>query len=215
MVASPRIFFSRTVESAERLRARGLSTLAFALVVLLVPALAGAESLSWKKMVERREFWPHECRVLKTMQFVNGPAVEPGQSVSVLEVQLKEISVVTTDGSASFRIDPDQTDLLETANRDWKKMTPAQRELTYGVVFQRHDLWPARLTIMAPVLLGKEERAMAGEQVKLLGFDGTKFIVLLERSNKRFQVEPFQTDLLAQAREFLAGKPNSSPFGAN
>ena len=189
--------------------------LGLAFLPVLSPVFAGAEKLSWKELAGRPEFWPHECQVLKPVSFVNGTSIDSGQTVSVLEVRSKEIVLVTTDGSASFSIGPEDTDLLEIANRDFKNLSPAERDLSYAALLARTELWPSRISITSPVLLGQSDKVAAGEQAQLLGFDGTRFIVLIDRLGKRFQIEPSRTDILTQARSFLRGKPNSSPFGGN
>ncbi len=195
-------------------RVRGVSRIALGVLVLLLPAVAGAESLSWRKLVDHPEFWPHDCHVIKAISFETGAGIASGDTVSVLEVHSKEVLVVTTDGTASFSVDPEKTDILEIANREWKKLSPAQRDLGYGALIKRTDLWPSRVAITAPVLLGQSEKVAPGEQVSLLGFDGSRFVVALDRIDRRFQVEPQRIDILAQARGFLAGKPNASPFVA-
>lgn len=193
-------------------RVRDVCRITLGALVLLLPAVAGAESLSWRKLVERPEFWPHECHVVRPIAFETGATIASGQTVSVIEVHSKEILLVTTDGAASFSVQPDKTDVLEIANREWKELTPAQRDLSYPALLKRTDLWPSRVAIMAPVLLGQNEKVAPGEQVSLLGFDGSRFVVALARIDRRFQVAPHQIDILRQARGFLAGKPNASPF---
>lgn len=166
-------------------------------------ATAGpAVMLTWNDLVRRPETRPTTCTVKKEYRFQGGVTVRPGTLVNVVEVKPAELVLETTDGRIRFGAKPDETDILAVAGAAWSQLTPAQRELTYAVLMQRTDLWPYRLKLAVPFNLeGRSTRV--GDAALLLSGQGNALLVRLEGTDIAFDVEPAQTDLMAQARAAL------------
>jgi hypothetical protein len=125
--------------------------------ILLAGLLAGsavAQDLTWAELVRRPEHWPAQCTINRAVTFQSGGSVAAGQKLDVLELQAGEIALSTADGKTSFTAKPEDTDALTVARDAWKKLTPAQRELTYAALLRRPDLWPYRVAGREPFDLG-------------------------------------------------------------
>lgn len=181
------------------------------LVLCLFAAVAVAEDLTWPQLVQKPEVWPAQCAINRAIKFQSGASVPSGQKVTVLEVQPQRVLVTTADGRLRFSVKPEDTDLLALANAAWSQLTPAQRGLTYASLLQRQELWPYRVALTATVELNGGSIALhPGDKVILIGVEQGQLLVGSEKLNTSFDVEPRQTDLLAQARKYVAG-PDGAP----
>ncbi|HEX2860654.1 MAG TPA: hypothetical protein VHN79_03400, partial [Lacunisphaera sp.] len=122
--------------------------------VVQSPAAAGAvAALTWSDLVRRIETRPPVCTVVREFKFQGGQTIRAGTPVMVLEVKPNELVVGTVDGATNFGVKPQETDIVDVANKLWAQLTPAQRELTYATVLRRQELWPYRLKLVLPFTL--------------------------------------------------------------
>ena len=165
-------------------------------------ALAG-ETLSWQEMASRPELWPKEVTVKVEMNFQGGAGVAAGQRANVEQVKASEIDLVTQDGKLNFAADPDETDALAVANAAYAKLTAKQRELTYASIAKQKELWPERVALTKTLTPKGGQPIPAGEQVVVQDVQAERVTVLVEKIKTIFQVAPYATDLMAQARTFV------------
>jgi len=159
--------------------------------------------LTWNDLVRRPETRPAACTVNKEYSFQGGVKVRAGTKVNIIEFKPAELLVGTTDGRTNFNIKPAECDVLEVANAAWAQLTPAQRDLTYPTLLKRMDLWPYRVKLTVPVEL-EGRKLKIGDPVLLQKAEGNDLLVRIEGTLIAFNMEPQQTDLMAQARGFLA-----------
>jgi thiol-disulfide isomerase/thioredoxin len=165
---------------------------------------AAASVLTWNDLVRRPELRPATCTVNREFKFQSGQAVRAGTQVSILEVKPNELVVGATNGT-NFGVKPTDTNALELANAVYGKLTPEQRALTYAALLQRMDLWPYRVKLMLPFELeGRKTRV--GDPATLLKAEGNQLLVRLEGTDIAFNVQPQETDLLTNARNFLVSE---------
>jgi hypothetical protein len=107
-------------------------------------------------------------------------------------------------------VEPGDTDVLPAAQAAYAKLTPKQRALTYTAIFRDKNLWPYRLTLKDSFDLGGGRRVNKGEPVIFFDVEGGKLLVGSEKFDTRFHVEPPETDLMEQARQFVES-PNGAP----
>jgi thiol-disulfide isomerase/thioredoxin len=96
-------------------------------------------------------------------------------------------------------VKPEETDILAVASAAWSQLTPAQRDLTYPALLQRLELWPYRVKLLLPYNLDNQ-KTRVGDPALLLGLEGNQLLVRHERTTLAFNVDPQETDLMAQAR---------------
>lgn len=178
-----------------------MKTLHLLLAAVLLACTASAQELTWAQLVKQPEHWPTQCTMKKALEFESGKRVAVGQRVDILEIHSAEI-VVGTSG-ISFGTSPADTDALAVANAAYAKLTPAQRALTFASLLQRKDLWPYRVALVEPIELGNE-RIPAGAKAVLLGVEQGELSLLWEKTRTGFELDVQLTDLLAQARTFVA-----------
>lgn len=178
--------------------------LSFLMMVALMVGAAGAQDLTWAELVRRPEHWPAQCAIKRAMRFQSGASVAAGQKLDVVEVQVGEIALRTTDGKTTFAAKPEDTDALVVAREAWSKLTPAQRELTYATLLRRPDLWPYRVAGRESFDLGGANKIAKGEPLILIAVEGNELLVGSVKLNTSFTVRPQQTDLITHARKFLA-----------
>ncbi|HUJ42387.1 MAG TPA: thioredoxin-like domain-containing protein [Opitutaceae bacterium] len=184
-----------------------MKTLIVSLAACLIAAVGSAADLSWSTLVNRRELWPAQCTLNRTIKFKQGGSVEAGQTLKVLELQPTQLVVSTPDGRYRFAVKPEDTDILHLANGAAASLSPAQRGLTYATLLRRQELWPYHVTLTAPIELnGGSMTLRAGEKVVLMGAEQDQLLVGSDRFNTSFDVDPQQTDLMEQARRFLDAK---------
>jgi thiol-disulfide isomerase/thioredoxin len=159
--------------------------------------------LTWNDLVRRPETRPATCAVNKDYNFQGGVTVRAGTMVNIIEFKPGDLLVGTPDGRTNFNVKPAECDVLDAANAAWATLTPAQRSLTYPSLLKRMDLWPYRVKLSVPVQL--EGRSLRiGDPVLLQNVEGNDLLVRIEGTLIAFNMEPQQTDLMAQARGFLA-----------
>jgi thiol-disulfide isomerase/thioredoxin len=166
-------------------------------------AAGPAVTLSWNDLVRRVETRPATCTINKEFNFQGGAKVRAGTKVNIVEFKPDGLVVGTQDGRTNFAIKPADCDVLEVASAAWSQLTPAQRELTHAALLKRMDLWPYRVKLAVPIEL-EGRRLAIGSPVLLQKVDGSQLLVRIEGTLIAFNVGPEQTDLMAQARGFLA-----------
>ena len=195
------------------------------LVACVIVAAADGQELTWADFARRPEIWPAQCTVKRPMKFQN-QVVAAEQKVDVLAVRGNQIELATASG-LTFAAKPEDTDAFVLAGEIWKRLSPPQRALTYATLLQRKELWPYRAKLTQPVDLGNIKIAR-GEPVILSGVEGSHLLVISEKANTAFDIEPRDTNLIVHAwkaigseaalpgrfTEELKGKLISSASGA-
>jgi nucleoredoxin len=161
-----------------------------------VTSAAIAQELTWADLVRRSEFWPAQVSVKRAMKFQQD-SISAGQKVDVLAIRANQIELATDKG-LTFAAKPEDTDALALAAATWKKLTPKQRELTYATILQRKDLWPYRVKLTQEANLG-DGPLPRGTAVILQSVEGPQLLVVHEKLNTLFNVEPQNTDLITHA----------------
>jgi len=177
-----------------------------------MPVATGApiESLSWTQLVRRREAWPKEAKLNRDIRFGDGATVRAGSTITVVELKANQVVATANRGAITFSVEHDATDVVAAANAGWAGLSAEQRELSFASLARRPDLWPYELKLAVPVELAGSPKLRPGDPVQLLGYERNQLLVRIQKSNIAFNIEPENTDLLAQARGFLAN-PESAP----
>lgn len=186
-----------------------VATRVAATTAMPAPEAGPVVALTWNDLVRRPETQPASFKVNREYRFQGGTTVRAGTTVNLVEVKPTELVVETQDGRTTFGVKPEETDILAVASAAWSQLTPAQRELTYPVLMQRLDLWPYRVKLTVPFDLGSR-KTRAGDRVLLLSAEGRNLLVRIEGTDVAFNVEPQQTDLMAQARTILASEKGAT-----
>jgi hypothetical protein len=176
------------------------------LAIGLMSSMAAAEELTWPELVKRAELRPAQCSVKKAMQFERGASVKAGQKLNIVEFQPAQLVLSTLDGRVTFEAAPADTDVLEVANAEYAKLTPAQRALTYDALLKRPDLWPASVKLNATFSLGGSRRANKGDTVYLMTVQKGELVVCPSQFDMHFEVPPDATDILVFARKYVDEK---------
>ena len=161
--------------------------------------------LRWIELVNKPEFWPSQCALNVTMEFVTGD-IKAGQLVKVDNITRNEIELSTLDDKLQFVAKPEQTDVLALANAAYAKLTPRQRTVTYDSLLYRRELWPYRVKLTQTFDLGRDGRVKPGDEAILLNVGRNKLYLLSDKTGVKFEVPPTATDLLVQARQFVEDK---------
>jgi Thioredoxin-like len=176
------------------------------LAVCLMTTAAAAQELTWPQLVQQPELWPTQCTLKRGVEFPSGAGVPAGQTVEVQALHANLIEVGTLDGKSNFDVKPGDTDALAVAAATYATLTPKQRALTYAVISRQKTLWPYHVTLKGTFDLGGGERVRKGDQVVLENIEGGKLLVGLEKSHTNFHVDPADTDLIEQVRQFVESK---------
>jgi nucleoredoxin len=171
-----------------------------------VTSAAFAQDLTWADLARRPEFWPAQVSVKRAMKFQQD-SIGVGQKVAVLAVRPNQIELATSKG-LTFAAKPEDTDALALASATWKKLTPKQRDLTYANILQRKDLWPYRVKLTQEANLGDGPIAV-GTAVILQSVEGVELLVVHEKLNTLFNVEPRNTDLITHAWKAIETPANA------
>jgi len=158
--------------------------------------------LSWPALVGQEEFWPAQCTLTQPLDFQTA-TLKAGQKVKVDAIKPSTVELSTLDDKLQFTVAPQQTDLLEVANAEYAKLTPAQRKLNYLSLIRQRELWPYRVKLTQTFDLGRGQRVQPGDEAILLKVERTKLFLLTDKAGLRFEVPPQATDFLAQARRFV------------
>ena len=172
----------------------------------LMGSIAAAQELTWPELVKHTEFRPAQCSVKKAMQFQSGASIKPGQKLSIVEFEPAQVVLSTLDGKVTFEAKPADTDVLEVANAEYAKLTPAQRSLTYESLLKRPDLWPASVKLTAAFDLGRNRRVNKGDTVYVMAVEKGELVVCPSQFDTHFEVPPDATDILAFARKYVDEK---------
>jgi len=167
---------------------------------------ASGQELTWQDLVRRPELRPTQCSMRQGLEFQSGMKVVAGQKVNILELEAGEIVLSTPDGRIVFAAQPDDTDVLAVANAEYAKLTPAQRELTHASLLQRPELWPWKLTVLETFDLGAGRRINKGDSVYLMAAVNGELVVTPSQFDMHFELPPEDTDILAQARQYVDSK---------
>jgi nucleoredoxin len=164
--------------------------------VCFVTSASLAQDLTWADLARRPEIWPAQVSMKRAMKFQQD-SISVGQKVEVLAVRPNQIELATNKG-LTFAAKPEDTDALTLAAATWKKLTPKQRELTFATILQRKDLWPYRVKLTQEANLG-DGPIPIGTAVILQNVEGSQLLVVHEKLNTLFDVEPRNTDLINHA----------------
>jgi hypothetical protein len=172
-------------------------------------ATAGfAQDLNWAELVRRPELWPAHCTVRQAIRFDGGVTVQAGQELTVLQLNANEVQLSTADGQTTFAAEPDETDALAVARAAYAQLTPKQRVLTYPAIAGQKNLWPAEVALEKSFDLGGGVSVRAGDKVAVVEVLPDRLTVRVPQG--MFQVAPYATDLMAQARRFVED-PQAGP----
>lgn len=167
---------------------------------------APVEPLSWAQLVRRREAWPQQAALKREIRFGDGSVVQSGSPITILELKGNQVvaSAKSNRGAVTFSVEADATDVIAAANSAWASLSAEQRELTFAALARRPDLWPYQLKLAVPIELTGAPAMRAGDTVLLLGYERNQLLVRIPKADIAFNIEPENTDLLSQARAFLA-----------
>ena len=179
-------------------------TSAILLTASLLSLTAAAQQLTWPQLVQHPEMWPAQCHLKHGFEFQSGAKVKAGDTVDVLEIQARQVTVGTTTGrSFAFDVKPEDTDLLAAAQAAYAQLTVKQRALTYDEIFKDQTLWPYQLTLKESFKLSNGHQVNKGDQVIFKGIQGRQLEVGAVKYGTWFEVNPQDTDLMEQARKFV------------
>ena len=171
----------------------------------LFAAASYAQELTLAELARRPELQPAQVTLTAPVKLQNRPAMNPGQKLTLVGIRNQDVEVETPDGRSTFRTKAADTDVLTAAQDTWKKLNPEQRALTYAALLQRQDLWTYRVKLTQTLRLSSGD-LKAGEAAILVGTEGDQLLLVYEKGNFLFNVQPRDTDLLESARKLLVDK---------
>lgn len=171
-------------------------------VFLMLAVQAGADELTWAKLVKQPEYMPAQCTVKKAFEFQSGMKVKAGQKMNVLEYNPQEIVLQSPDGRIVFGTSPADTDVLALANAAYAALTPEQRALTVQDALKRPELWPYALKVKDTFDLGRV-RINKGDTVYLMAVEKGELVIVPKTYDMHSELMPQDTDFLEQARANL------------
>lgn len=156
----------------------------------------------WNDLINRPERWPSEARLKRQVAFSDGTKYPAGTVVRVTKVTAREIDVLLPDGVlAGFG--PDDTDLLDAANRAWGALNEDQRAVTLAVLARDPSVLPT--SVITHVNLNFPNVTIpAGTEVPVFDVVGNKLHVWGAAANRPMIVDFTDTDVLARARALAA-----------
>jgi Tol biopolymer transport system component/thiol-disulfide isomerase/thioredoxin len=167
---------------------------------------APVQPLTWRDLVRRPEAWPAQATLKKALRFGDGTTVRENSAIGVVEIKANALVAMAPGGAFVFEVGPDDTDALAVANAAWAALTPEQRDLTYAALLRRTELWPYRVKIKAALEITGAPRLPAGSEVLFLRTERNQLLLQLTDRPTTFNLAPQETDLLEQARSFLASE---------
>lgn len=177
-------------------------------VASLFATVGFSQELGWTELARRPELWPAQCTIKQGVAFQDGARVVAGQTLRVYQVKANEAEVGTLDGRTNFAVGPGETDLLAVAQAAYARLTPKQRALTYPAIARQRELWPAEVALQKTFDLGGGISVHAGEKVAVVEVLPDRLTLHIPQGN--FQVAPYATDVMAQARRFVED-PQAGP----
>jgi hypothetical protein len=156
----------------------------------------------WNDLINRPERWPAGARLKRQVAFSDGTKYAAGTVVRVTKVTAREIDVLLPDGVlAGFG--PDDTDLLDSANRAWGALNEEQRAVTHAVLARDPSVLPTSVTTHVKLNF-PNVTIPAGTEVPVFDVVGNKLHVWGAAANRPMIVDFTDTDVLARARALAA-----------
>ncbi len=177
-------------------------------VACVIASVGFSQELSWAELARRPELWPAQCTIKQGVAFQDGVRVAAGQTLRVHQVKANEAEVGTLDGRTDFTVGPDETDLLAVAQAAYARLTPRQRALTYPAIARQKELWPAEVALAKSFDLGGGISLHAGAKIAVVAVLPDRLTLHIPQGD--FQVAPYATDVMAQARQFVED-PQAGP----
>lgn len=174
------------------------------------PPSAPAAELTYEDLVARPELAPRQLKPSKQLKLSDGEALAVA-SYPVRGLQNDGVIVFSAPGSTAL-LPPDSTDILSVANQRYQQMTPAQRALEPKSLAARPDLWPEKVTLTAPYVIGGTPPTIydAGREMEFGSFDGKWVKARFPGVDYSFAVEVHHTDLFDRARAVVDTKRPST-----
>lgn len=198
-------------EDAEPSRASRLAEAAAKADAAPAVAVAPVEQFwKWNDLVNRPERWPAEARLKRQIAFQDGTKFPAGSVVRIAKVTAREIEVILPDGGlAGFG--PEDTDLLDSANRYWSSLNEEQRVLTYASLTRNPSLHPANVITHVKLEFPNNIVVPAGTEVPFADIVGNKLHVWSTAAKRPMIVNFTDTDLLERARALAAMPADKRP----
>jgi thiol-disulfide isomerase/thioredoxin len=172
-----------------------------------------ANLFTWADLANRPERWPAEVKLTVPLQF-SGGTVRAGTTVRVYEVTANDASVITSQGLA-FKLDPDECNLVEAANKFWSTLTPEQRAIDPATVANDATLWPdtvrTKLALTFDLAGGQTRQVPAGSQCTLAFYDGKIACASPVGESAHLEFKITDLDLIERARERALIDPAKRP----
>jgi len=172
-------------------------------------AQQGERELTMQELVARRDLWPRQVAPKKDVRLSGAPSIRAGQTLRLQEIAGP--NVVLDTGQFVFDLAATDTDVLERARAVLAALTPEQRALGFKDLPQRSELWPLRVELGVDIALQDGSVIPAGREVALRCYEGELINIFDRETGTFFQVEPYETDLLARARARML-LPAEDPF---
>lgn len=175
------------------------------LFAVAAPA-APPDALSLPDLVNRPDRWPAAVTLQRDFKFSNGAVAHRGDSARVTHFDGSRVLVVTSHNLRIIVL-PADCGLLEAANQAWTALTPAQRAVDPDSLPADQSLWPARVTLTAPITcsFGK---LPAGTEVGLLNVSGKGVNIAWPNSPNRVALDFGSTDVIDRARQAVLLDPD-------
>lgn len=172
-------------------------------------AEAPPETLTLNDLVNHAERLPDYVVMNKTIRYGGGLSLRKGQRVRTVSFDGQTLTV--TVGLTNFPTGPDESNLLEAANAEWAKLTPAQRAVDAAMLVKDASLWPAQVKISLAITINGR-RLAAGSTVTLAAFNKDGAIIWDPVTQGGITgVLLSQCDLLSRARELAKIDPAKRP----
>lgn len=99
-----------------------MKTISFVLVltITLLSSIAFGGRLTYRDLVKRTELQPAQCQLTKSLSLPGGQVVNAGETFIILEFQPKEMILLLPDGTTSFAVSPDDTNVVSVAEANNK-----------------------------------------------------------------------------------------------
>lgn len=156
--------------------------------------------LTLADLASRPELRPSVCRLKKTLSWSKA-TVTPDQDTPIIRITETSLSILLPNGSTGS-CSAELTDVVERANAVYAKWSPEQRAVDQVLIERRLDLWPATVSLRAPLHFG-DKKLNTGDAVKTLRFKGGKLVCSNPKLKTNLNVDLYDTDFYSKFRAKL------------
>ena len=183
-----------------------------AVCLMCVPNASRADAptrLQVSDLIHRPDRWPNSVTLKNSFQFTSGQSVQRGQRVSVVDFDGQMLSV-NAGKDLQFQLAVGDCDLLDSANRMWAALTPAQRAIEPATLAADPSLWPVSTRTDSEIAVGNRQY-QAGTEFGVVSVAANAVTLTAPDTNDGVSFPFCDTDVIARARALVLVDPQKRP----